>query len=96
MTFIQGGNPEEKIDFLRKLLNIVGYSPKRKTDEEERQSYIAATKIMSKKTVWFGGSESHTFNRLEQIASQRNAVTPILGCHISSVLEPSKVLIRSL
>ena len=88
---ISQGTPSEKLNFIRKFLNIVGYSAKRKTDEEERQSYIAATKIMSKKTVWFGGSESHTFNRLEQIASQRKAVTPILGCHISRVLDSSKV-----
>ena len=86
-----GDSDEEKINFIRKFLNIVGYSAKRKSDEEERQSYIAATKIMSKNTVWFGGSESHTFNRLEQIASQQRAVTPILGCHISRVLDSSKV-----
>ena len=46
---------------------------------------------MSKKTVWCGGSESHTFNRLEEIALNWKAVTPVLGCHISRVLESSKI-----
>ena len=78
---------------MREFINIVGAGPKQKTKEEEVQSFIAATKILSMRTIWFGGSESHTFNRLEEIASQRNAVTPILGCRISRVLETSKVFI---
>ena len=78
---------------MREFINIVGAGPKQKTKEEEVQSFIAATKILSMRTIWFGGSESHTFNRLEEIASQRNAVTPVLGCRISRVLETSKVFI---
>ena len=30
-------------------------------------------------TIWFGGSESHTFNRLEQIAMSTFPKTPVLG-----------------
>ena len=33
-----------------------------------------------------GGTESHTFNRLEEIALDWKAKTPVLGCQISRVL----------
>jgi hypothetical protein len=33
--------------------------------------------------VWFGGSESHTFNRLEEIAMSEFPVTPVLGRELS-------------
>ena len=72
-------------------MNIVGSGTKRKPGKEDAQSFSVATKVLSMKTVWYGGSESHTFNRLEDIALHWNAVTPILGCRISRVLESSKV-----
>ena len=43
------------------------------------------------RTVWEGGTESHTFNRLEEIALEWGAKTPVLGSRISRVLE-SKVI----
>jgi hypothetical protein len=36
--------------------------------------------------IFSGGTESHTFNRLEEIASDWHAKTPVLGCQISRVL----------
>ena len=30
-------------------------------------------------TIWHGGSESHTFNRLEHIAMMKYPKTPVLG-----------------
>ena len=30
-------------------------------------------------TIWFGGSESHTFNKLESIAMSEYPQTPVLG-----------------
>ena len=41
--------------------------------------------------VWHGGSESHTFNRLESIGMSWQAATPVLGCKISQVLESKLV-----
>ena len=42
---------------------------------------------MSKKSLWLNGSESHTFNKLEDIALNRKTQTPILGCAISKALD---------
>jgi len=38
-------------------------------------------------TIWFGGSESHTFNRLEEIAMSEFPKTPVLGANISRALD---------
>jgi hypothetical protein len=35
--------------------------------------------FLVQQTVWFGGSESHTFNRLEEIAMSEFPQTPVLG-----------------
>ena len=83
-----------KIKKLKDFLNMVGSGTKdqyQKNQTDSAQSFATATKLLSKKTVWCGGSESHTFNRLEEIALNWKAVTPVLGCHISRVLESSKI-----
>lgn len=41
--------------------------------------------------VWVGGSESHLFNKLENIALSDLPRTPVLGCCISKALEPRYV-----
>ena len=41
--------------------------------------------------VWSGGSESHTFNRLEEIAMSRHPVTPVLGAEITRALETALI-----
>ncbi|ODN03888.1 DNA polymerase subunit gamma-1 [Orchesella cincta] len=43
------------------------------------------------KLVWDGGTESHMFNRLEEIAQGECPITPILKCCISRSLVPSVV-----
>lgn len=53
--------------------------------------WFNSVKQLTKKTLWDGGSESHTFNRLEEIALAFAAKTPVLGCRISRVLESEKV-----
>lgn len=40
---------------------------------------------------WHGGSESHMFNMLEEIAKCPEPRTPVLGCQISEALMPEKV-----
>ncbi|KAH7972421.1 hypothetical protein HPB52_012069 [Rhipicephalus sanguineus] len=40
--------------------------------------------------VWSGGSESHMFNKLEEIANSKVPRTPVLGCCISRALEPAR------
>ena len=41
--------------------------------------------------IWYGGSESFMFNRLEKIASSPSARTPILGCQIPDTLSSENV-----
>ncbi|XP_053741086.1 DNA polymerase subunit gamma-1 [Synchiropus splendidus] len=43
------------------------------------------------KRVWYGGTESDMFNKLESIAHSEQPATPVLGCRISRALEPSAV-----
>nr|CAB3265007.1 DNA polymerase subunit gamma-1-like [Phallusia mammillata] len=40
---------------------------------------------------WVDGIESDMFNKLEEIAKQKNPKTPFLECSVSQALEPSKV-----
>lgn len=40
--------------------------------------------------VWDGGTESATFNKLEEIASSAAPRTPVLDCQISQALEPGQ------
>ncbi|XP_061138423.1 DNA polymerase subunit gamma-1 isoform X1 [Syngnathus typhle] len=46
--------------------------------------------IVSKR-IWFGGTESDMFNKLESIAHSDQPATPVLGCRISRALEPKAV-----
>ncbi|XP_076308537.1 DNA polymerase gamma, catalytic subunit tam [Tachypleus tridentatus] len=41
--------------------------------------------------IWVGGSESHMFNKLEEIAQSPQPQTPVLNCQISRALEPQTV-----
>ncbi|CAG7661336.1 unnamed protein product [Allacma fusca] len=43
------------------------------------------------KIIWDGGTESHMFNRLEEIAQHETPETPILHCQISRSLVPATV-----
>ncbi|XP_057693196.1 DNA polymerase subunit gamma-1 isoform X2 [Corythoichthys intestinalis] len=43
------------------------------------------------KRMWFGGTESDMFNKLESIAHSPQPATPVLGCRISRALEPKVV-----
>lgn len=40
---------------------------------------------------WAKGSESATFNRLEEIARQANPKTPVLGAELTQALNPKVV-----
>jgi len=58
-----------------------------KGDYDTRESLV-------KQVVWSGGSESHTFNRLEEIAMSRYPKTPVLGAEITRALD-SKLIGRN-
>ncbi|XP_023224384.1 DNA polymerase subunit gamma-1-like [Centruroides sculpturatus] len=67
---------------IRKLVNEF-------EDDNDEQDTILTNKF--KKRKWIGGSESHMFNKLEEIAQSSEPRTPVLGCRISKALEPETV-----
>ncbi|XP_067132556.1 DNA polymerase subunit gamma-1 isoform X1 [Centruroides vittatus] len=67
---------------IRKLVNEF-------EDDNDEQDIILRNKF--KKRKWIGGSESHMFNKLEEIAQSSEPRTPVLGCRISKALEPETV-----
>ena len=54
----------------------------------ESESHAKSTKDL--RVFWDGGTESATFNKLEEIASSDRPRTPVLNCQISQALEPSQ------
>ena len=50
-----------------------------------------AVNAVTSGSVWEGGTESHSFNRLEEIALGWAPETPVLGCKISRCLESEMV-----
>lgn len=70
-----------------------------KEDDQDQTSYDYETdNLLKKKTsnrndvrvYWEGGTESATFNKLEEIASSNEPRTPVLECQISQALEPAQ------
>ncbi|OWB54568.1 hypothetical protein B5S28_g418 [[Candida] boidinii] len=68
------------------------------TDKEAKETakrLYAATKgkndVLNGKKIWYGGSESIVFNRLEKIAEQENPKTPVLGAGITSALQKNNL-----
>lgn len=56
--------------------------------ENSNQSATATKKDL--RVFWEGGTESATFNKLEEIASSSKPRTPVLDCQISQALEPDQ------
>nr|CAG4641448.1 EOG090X00SQ [Eurycercus lamellatus] len=46
---------------------------------------------LTERRIWVGGTESHMFNKLEEIAQSDSPETPVLHCRISRALEPRNV-----
>nr|SVE87207.1 EOG090X00SQ [Daphnia similis] len=49
------------------------------------------TEDLVERRMWSGGTESHMFNKLEEIAQSQAPETPVLHCRISRALEPCNV-----
>ncbi|CAL9697294.1 unnamed protein product [Knipowitschia caucasica] len=67
------------LEELRKITRLASQMSRRKRWE------------IVEKRVWFGGTESDMFNKLESIAHSPLPATPVLGCRISRALEPGAV-----
>ncbi|KAG8201058.1 hypothetical protein JTE90_002733 [Oedothorax gibbosus] len=58
-------------------------------DEIDKEGFIFTPG--SHRRIWLNGSESHMFNKLEEIALSPTPRTPALECRISRALEPKAV-----
>jgi DNA polymerase gamma 1 len=57
------------------------------TTSDSKAVWMDMVKQLTSRSVWHGGAESHTFNRLEAIALDWQPKTPVLQCKITRVLE---------
>jgi DNA polymerase gamma 1 len=53
--------------------------------------HYLASPTTKARPMWYGGTESAMFNRLEEIANAKSPVTPFLESRLSRALEPSAV-----
>ena len=86
LIFNKADELEKRVASLSKFLRLI-----RKVPKSKELSWTIEAKSCSERTMWQGGTESSTFNRLEEIALQWKPKTPVLGCQISRVLESEKV-----
>nr|SVE84086.1 EOG090X00SQ [Daphnia pulex] len=76
------------------LVTLEQLSEMRKNARKEpRLKKIAnlPTDELVERRMWAGGTESHMFNKLEEIAQSESPQTPVLHCRISRALEPRNV-----
>ncbi len=43
--------------------------------------------ILADRSIWVGGTESHLYNKLEEIVMGKDTKTPFLGCKITKALD---------
>ncbi|KAJ8304121.1 hypothetical protein KUTeg_017704 [Tegillarca granosa] len=83
---------------------LMQFNHKLTADQAKKKAKVMYSTTKGKRRLssgkWDGGSlliinfdlsESEMFNRLEEIATSFEPVTPVLGCHISKALEPDYV-----
>lgn len=77
-------------------INIPTEQYKKAVEQDSQTSYNYEDETSSGKknnrdlrVLWEGGTESATFNKLEEIASSAEPRTPVLECQISQALEPN-------
>ncbi len=72
-------------DELRNFISKVGTVRRKQFNKAEAEAdykdYLYAREKLTSRPIWIGGSESHTFNRLEKIALAWQPQTPVLGKH---------------
>jgi len=77
--------------FTKPNYNLTTRQPEQEFKSKSLSKWIMEVESVTSKSEWTGGTESQTFNRLENIVMEWEPQTPVLGCRISRVLE-SKVV----
>lgn len=106
MYSITKGNSVYKLNHHgRELATALGHLPDELVTQEQINSmrrsarkefnlmHLAklSTEELVERRMWAGGTESHMFNKLEEIAQSQFPQTPVLHCRISRALEPQNV-----
>lgn len=106
MYSVTKGNSVFKLNILgRRLASATGHEPdelvtheqlnemRKAARKEFRLASLAklSTDSLIERRLWVGGTESHMFNKLEEIAQSETPQTPVLNCRISRALEPRNV-----
>ncbi|KAH3666224.1 hypothetical protein OGAPHI_004413 [Ogataea philodendri] len=84
---IYGAGVKFATSLLKKFNPSLSEEAARKTAIELYAATKGMSEKVSKRKMWFGGSESIVFNRLETIAEQSQPKTPVLGAGITSALQ---------
>nr|SVE79946.1 EOG090X00SQ [Daphnia magna] len=82
------GHASDETVTLEQLNNI-----RKNAKKDNKFAYLARlpTEDLIDRRMWSGGTESHMFNKLEEIAQSKAPETPVLHCRISRALEPCNV-----
>lgn len=75
----------------RKANEVSLFSRKNALLKREADDQIEDQLLQKTVKKWVGGSESHMFNKLEEIARSEQPITPVLGCSISTSLSNEHV-----
>lgn len=91
--FLQQSNPELTLKEAKAKAKKIYKETKgsRKVEMGDCDEDGNENKSAKVKKFWHGGTESHMFNKLEEIALSKEPRTPVLQCRISRALEPSLV-----
>ncbi|KAG7879655.1 hypothetical protein KL938_003708 [Ogataea parapolymorpha] len=84
---IYGAGVKFATSLLKKFNPALTEADARKTASELYAATKGQSQTVNKRKMWFGGSESIVFNRLETIAEQEHPKTPVLGAGITSALQ---------
>lgn len=89
---IYGAGVKHAVDLLKKANSDLSVDKARESAKElyaRTKGKKRHQRNMFGRKFWFGGTESHVFNMLENIATSANPQTPTLGCGVTQALRKS-------
>ncbi len=69
------------------MLDVLSQIGSPRSHSSSPSTWSSEASSLSSTSLWSGGAESEAFNRLERIALDWQAKTPVLGCRISRALD---------
>ncbi|GMG39614.1 unnamed protein product [Ambrosiozyma monospora] len=84
---IYGAGQKFATTLLKKFNPTITDAEASKTSKALYSATKGRSNMLEGNKIWYGGSETVVFNRLEQIAEQEHPLTPVLGAGITSALQ---------